>query len=146
MPYINDIKVDADGNTVIENGDIGLTETNIEFVVRSLKYGPGSFTNNPFFGFGLDRYIGEINNEELRSRAKREITEYFNNYNIMVKVSLVTFDSLTLGGEITLPLEGVNLVFVLNLESGALTFGSEQEVTETTTNTQVTDNKYLLRR
>ena len=150
MAFIGDIKLDSDGNTVIENGQMAVTDTNIEFVIRELRWSPGSWKDQLFLGFGMDRYIGEVNNDDLIERILYDVPKHFTQFGILVTVDMVRISEYELGGKIELPLENKAVTFIFNINSGIFDADNviEEEIIEEDTGigSQESDNIYLNRR
>jgi len=150
MTFAGDIKLDADGNTVIDNGVIDVSTSNLEFVLRELRWGPGSWQYDASLGFGMDRYLGRVANNELIEVMTAEITDHFKQFGILVVVDLLITGDNEIGGNINIPLEDESTSFIFNLGSGEFDINNdiETEDIEEDTGIQTQDpvNPYLQRR
>jgi hypothetical protein len=147
MPFSGDIQLDVKGRTVIDGGDLGVTMGDIEFIFRMLKYGPGSWKNKPYLGMGLDRYIGEANTPKLREQISNDIVVFFNQFGILLDVSILPVDETSIAVELVLFPTETSLIFLFDLISGLFQFDASDAVElEDEIQTILTTNKYFLRR
>lgn len=152
MTYVGDLKLDSYGNSVISNGDLSVTESQMEFIIHSLFIEPGSWKINPVLGFGLERYIGEMNTVRLRQEMRNDLVRYFREYNIDVDVLVIPIDSSSIICNLTLVSENITTAFTFDLESGVFVFPSDTSVPEyideeiEATNIREPTNKYISRR
>lgn len=145
--FVGDIKLDPDGNTVVEKGLLITTEDNLDFIIRSLRYAEGAFKKRPDVGFDLSRYIGEINNPDLRVSIKTELIDYFDNFGLPVNVSVTAAGTEALALELHSLLDDKRIIAVFNLTTGGLIAEKVQEdKKETYDKKQDIDNPYQKRR
>ena len=151
MTYIGDLKLDSEGNAVIQNGDLAITDNEMGFIVHSLLIEPGSWRMNPVLGLGLERYIGEMNTVKLRNRMRSDLKRYFNEYNIDIGVSVIPINEHAIICDLNLLFDDITTTVTFDLESGVFIFPSElstdstdEEIQET--NTRESTNKYISRR
>jgi len=146
--YEGDIVLDANGNSVIRNGALQVTGSDVEFVLRSLKYGQGSWSLHPGLGLGLDQYIGMVNNEETRDLIRNDILTYFSNNSIVVEPIVAPVGLNDISISLELPLAQIDIGLVFSLDSGVFVFDSaNREDQYKKINDQVREpNKYQGRR
>lgn len=146
MSFIGDIELDVKGNSVISGGELNLTISNLNFVLRSLRYGSDSFKLNSEIGFGLDKYIGEKNNLALHQKMIVELKDYFELHAITLDINVLPTGNNTVAIEIILLLEDLRIIFTFDLESGILIFEDDvKDIDEDISLISPTDNKYLAR-
>ena len=149
MSFSGDISLDADGNAIIKDGQIATTTNSMEFIVRNLKYGRNAFKTHPSIGFGLEQYVGQINDPSLHRRIIDETIDYFFGYGIAIEMNIIPVETTSIAAEIIVPSEGLHIVFVFDLESGIITFAEDQSMNEEEPEeviTQTITNKYINRR
>ena len=148
MSFLGDIALDENGNTMIENGDIAITTSNINFIVQSLKYGIGAWDLYPSVGFGVDRYVGEPLDDKLIDRIKSEIYNYFIKYGITIRTKIVKVDRHSIACRLNVLTDDDVLTFAFDLTSGIIVFSNVLTVEgiEETSERSVPTNKYLIRR
>ena len=149
--FTGDIKLDKNGNTVIEDGNMVTTGGNYEFIVRSLKYGKGSWKTNTTFGFGIDKYLGRKLDRGLLKDIRVDMKSYFRGYNIICNVNLVPLNRAEVTGEIEFINENLDLTFYMDVKAGRIEILTEDDLKTTTDDitgykSRETDNEYLNRR
>lgn len=151
--YENDIRVDQEGNSVLENGDFALTVDDREFIINMLLSTPGSWKNHQTLGVGLEKFIGEQNNEETISRMTNAITTFFKNYALFPLVTIRPVDSISVVCKLEFSgfssESSVSLIYSFTFENGTIKFfntenklATSQEIAQT----RKTLSKYLDRR
>jgi len=152
--FENDIKLDYEGNTVVSNGDMTLTETDAEFITRMLTCPPGSWELYPTIGVRLTKFIGTLSSQVSADAIKREIVNAFSPFGMYPIITVLPFSIDGIAMKLNFNIIGANaalpmsLTFALN--SGVVMFYDTQKAGTTTyteiPNTKTTQNKYLKRR
>ena len=149
MFYINDIELDAEGNTRIKDGDFVLTTDNTSFIQNMLLTYPETWVFHPAIGIGLDKYVGRINDEELHGEMRDDIKSSLQNSDILSVVKIVPVDNESIAGsiEIVTGLGIEKVTFSYNLLTGGIEILNAAPDTEKTEKiAKEIKNIYLKRR
>lgn len=148
--FIGDIALDENGNTIIMDGLIDITYSNINFIIRSLTYALGSWTLTPTIGLGIDRFIGKVNGENLRTEMRNIIYEYFQRFGIDLDVSIIPVTNNSVACQLFIVAERIPITFIFDINSGLILFSDIPQISEDEDDfemeTRVSPNKYLFRR
>lgn len=144
--FVGDILLDNEGNTVVRRGEMGITGSNIEFIIRSLRFGPDTWELYPDMGIGLDKYIGMPNTDEIHQRIEKDVDSYFLRHNILTKTTVVGHPPNTAIMNLLLVEEHVVLQVKFDLESGVFNFMTSEPKSDARVEPKEGSNKYLNRR
>lgn len=130
--FENDIAININGDSVIKNGDLGMTIDDSTFVMTMLRTHEGSWQFHPWLGIGLDRYTGEVNNTENRKQIRDVVQSKLKDYGISSKVLVLPIDDSSIICSVDIiSLTGTTAVkFAFNFQSGILNYISQTEEEE----------------
>lgn len=154
--FENDIKLDKEGNTIIEGGDLGLTDSDSEFVMRMLLTTPGSWKLYPELGVGLEQFLGQQNNKKTIDEMRTRIINFFKNYGLFPIITILPLEDSSIICNLEFYQIGdenfLTLKFSFDLETSSIKFYDQNIEREYEhTDTEVPDtrkvlNKYMKRR
>jgi hypothetical protein len=148
--FSGDIKLDQDGNTVIENGDFVMTEDDSQFILHMLTTSPGSWLLHPELGVGLQTYIGNFTNVETIKKIRFSISDFFKRYGFFPDITLYYLDDETLICYLNFHILGdvqtTGVTFSFNMKNGGITFLTDADKVSEDVTLEVPKSKYLRRR
>lgn len=154
--YELDIKLNKDGDTVIENGEFKLTDTDADFIYRMLITTPGSWSFYEELGVGLEKFIGEQNNEKTRKNIRETTKSFFKNFGFFPEMTVLPVDDYSIVCSMVFYVLGntetISAYFSFSLENGIVKFYTEVEddyefnADTSQLENEQTINKYLKRR
>jgi len=151
--YESDIQLDEYGNSIIKDGEFGLSTDDREFILRMLVTTPQSWLMHPELGVGLEKYIGRFNDPALRSEMKSAIINFFKNYGLLPEVNIVKTGDMSIGCYIKFTNlfndKYIEVTIAFNIENGDILFLNESGAltnTELVKSVKPFINRYLQRR